>query len=72
MLNVRWISITGKSRLRQTRLAQCLQELPGKGETEQKMLGEMAHKREYLEQTLLGINGAIQYSRSYSCRRLLI
>ena len=56
----------------QTRLAQRLQELPGKGETEQKMFGEMAHKREYLEQTLLGINGAIQYSRSNACRRPLI
>ena len=42
----------------QTRLAQRLQELPGKGETEQKMLGEMAHKRKYLEQILLSILGA--------------
>ena len=53
----------------QTRLAQRLQELPGKGETEQKMLGAMEYEREYLEQPLLRINGAIQYSRSHSCRR---
>ena len=42
----------------QTRLEQRLQELPGEGETEQKMRVDMAHKREYLEQTLLRISGA--------------
>jgi hypothetical protein len=33
---------------------------PRQVRTEQKMLGEMEHKREYLEQPLLHISGALQ------------
>jgi hypothetical protein len=46
--------------LRCEQLEQRLQELQGKGETRQKMLGEMEHKQEYLEQTLLRVSDAIQ------------